>query len=57
MKKLIGLAAIVLGFLLIAAGYRYSAAGYYAGGIALVLMGLIFLIVKIAGRNQERDQN
>ncbi|MGI6852045.1 hypothetical protein [Mesorhizobium sp. 1B3] len=52
MNKLIGLAAIVLGFLATAAGYRYSAPGYYAGGIALVLIGLIFLVLKIARRNQ-----
>lgn len=52
MNKLIALAAIILGFLVTAAGYRYSAPGYYAGGIALVLMGLIFLVSKIARRNQ-----
>ncbi|HWK63523.1 MAG TPA: hypothetical protein VNS34_01180 [Rhizobiaceae bacterium] len=52
MNKLIGLAAIVLGFLVTAVGYRYSAPGYYAGGVALILIGLIFLVSKIARRNQ-----
>ncbi len=52
MNKLIGLAAIILGFLVIAAGYRYTAPGYYAGGIVLLVLGVIFLISKIFRRNQ-----
>jgi hypothetical protein len=52
MNKLIGLAAIILGFLVMAAGYRYAAPGYYAGGIALIALGVIFLVAKIFRRNQ-----
>lgn len=55
MNKLVGLVAIILGFLVMAVGYRYSAPGYYAGGIALILIGLVFLVLKIMRRNQSPD--
>lgn len=35
-----------------AAGYRYQATGYLAGGIALILIGVVMLVMKILGRNQ-----
>ncbi|WEX10757.1 hypothetical protein [Chelativorans sp. AA-79] len=51
-NKLGGLVLIVLGFLLVTAGYRSGQALYIgAGGVSLIL-GVILLVRKIIQRNQ-----
>jgi len=49
--KLIALAAIVLGFLLLASGYRYGNVGTGVAGGVLLLIGFAVLVKKIAARN------
>lgn len=51
-KKVGGLVAIVLGFLLTAAGYRYGSSEYTTIGIALLAVGLVLLVLQIVRRNQ-----
>ncbi|RCW82395.1 hypothetical protein [Phyllobacterium bourgognense] len=52
MKKVIGLAAIVLGFLLTATGYRYGSPEFTTVGIAMLALGLVLLVLMIVRRNQ-----
>jgi len=52
--KVIALVLIVLGFLLLASGYRYGYVGTLIGGGALVVVGLVLLVGKIAGRNRDK---
>ncbi len=51
-KKLGGLVALILGFLIAASGYRYGYPGLVAVGIAFVVVGLVLLVLKIVRRNQ-----
>jgi len=50
--KVMALAAIVIGFLLLASGYRYGYVGTMVGGGVLVVLGLFMLAGKIAARNR-----
>lgn len=51
-KKLIALALIIVGFLLVAAGYRYAYFGTAIGGGLLIIVGIVLLAGKIASRNK-----
>jgi uncharacterized membrane protein HdeD (DUF308 family) len=51
-NKLAGLVAIILGFLIMASGYRYGSTGTIIIGIAIIVAGLAFLVLKIVRRNQ-----
>ena len=51
-SKLGGVAFIILGFLLAAAGYRYGHASYIVGGIVLLAIGAFLLARKVIQRNQ-----
>ncbi|MBB2972740.1 hypothetical protein [Mesorhizobium sp. RMAD-H1] len=51
-NKLVGLALVILGFLLVAAGYRSGQAWYIGGGIISLILGLFLLVTKIIRRNQ-----
>lgn len=50
--KLSGLALIILGFLLMAAGYRYGQGWYLVVGIVFLIAGAFLLARKIAQRNR-----
>ncbi len=52
LKKVSGLAAIILGFLLTAAGYRYGSPEFTTVGIAILALGLVSLVLMIVRRNQ-----
>lgn len=52
LKKVSGLAAIILGFLLTAAGYRYGTPEFTTVGTALLALGLVFLVLMIVRRNR-----
>ncbi|PSH57469.1 hypothetical protein [Phyllobacterium sophorae] len=54
-KKLGGLIAIILGFLLTAAGYRYGSTEYLTTGIALIALGLVLIVRMIVRRNRGRQ--
>jgi hypothetical protein len=54
-KKLGGLIAIILGFLLAAAGYRYGSTEYLTMGIALIALGLVLIVLMIVRRNRGRQ--
>jgi hypothetical protein len=53
-NKLAGLVAIIVGFLILASGYRYGSAGTIIIGTAIIIAGLAFLVLKIVRRNQGR---
>lgn len=52
LNKIVGLAAIILGFLMMASGYRYGSTGTLITGIVILIAGLVLLVLKIARRNQ-----
>lgn len=52
LNKIVGLAAIILGFLMMASGYRYGSTGTLVTGLAIVVAGVVLLVLKIARRNQ-----
>lgn len=54
-KKLGGLFALILGFPLAAAGYRYGSTEYLTMGIALTALGLVLIVLMIARRNRGRQ--
>jgi len=54
-NKLVGLAAIILGFLVMAAGYRYGSSGYFIAGIVFIAVGLAALVLKVLRRDPRRD--
>jgi LPXTG-motif cell wall-anchored protein len=51
-NKLAALVAIIFGFLLAAEGYRSSSNWLIVAGIAVLAVGLILLVMKIARRNE-----
>ncbi|MRG57649.1 hypothetical protein SAMN05428967_3850 [Phyllobacterium sp. YR620] len=51
-KKLGGLIAIILGFLITASGYRYGSTEFLTIGIAFIALGIILLVLMIVRRNQ-----
>lgn len=54
LKKLGGLIAIILGFLITASGYRYGSTEFLTLGIAFIALGLVLLVLMIARRNRDR---
>jgi Na+/melibiose symporter-like transporter len=54
-KKLGGLIAIILGFLLAAVGYRDGSTEYLTLGIVLIAIGLVLIVLMIVRRNQGRQ--
>lgn len=52
LNKLGALVAIILGFLLAAQGYRSTSNWLMVAGIALLVVGLVILVRKIARRNE-----
>lgn len=52
-QKLVALAVMILGFLILAAGYRYGSFTTAVGGGLLVAIGLVMLALKIARRNRD----
>lgn len=54
-KKLVALTVVILGFLILASGYRYGSFMTVAGGGLLVAIGLAILVVTIARRNRDGD--
>jgi len=50
-SKLSGLILIIVGFLLVASGYRADSTGYAVGGIVLIGIGIAILISKVVRRN------
>ena len=53
-KKLGGLIAIILGFLLAAVAYREGSTEYLTLGIVLIAIGLVLIVLMIVRRNQRR---
>lgn len=52
--KVASLVLIVLGFLMLATGYRYGYTGTAIGGVVLIVIGIVLLAAKIAARNRDR---
>lgn len=52
-QKLGALAIMILGFLILASGYRYDSFMTTVGGGLLVAIGLVMLALKIARRNRD----
>ncbi len=52
--KLIGFASIVIGFLVVASGYRYGSFGFGFAGAVLLLIGIAFVIGHVLRRNERR---
>ena len=52
LKKLGGLIALILGFLLVASGYRYGSAEFTSVGVALLVLGVVLIAFMIARRNR-----
>ncbi|MGF6177424.1 hypothetical protein [Ensifer sp. 4252] len=50
--KLIGLASIIIGFLVVASGYRYGSFGFGLAGAVLLLIGIAFVIGHVLRRNE-----
>jgi hypothetical protein len=51
-NKLTAIVFIVLGFLILASGYRYGSPSSLIGGCVLLVIGVILLCLKIARRNR-----
>lgn len=51
-NKLIAIGLLVIGFLILASGYRYGSPSSIMVGCLLLAIGIILLIVKIARRNK-----
>lgn len=54
-KKLGGLIAVILGFLLAAVGYRDGSTEYLTMGSVLIAFGLVLIVLMIVRRNQSRQ--
>lgn len=52
--KVAALVLIILGFLLLASGYRYGYSSTAVGGVVLVVIGIVLLAAKIAARNNDK---
>ena len=52
LNKLGALVAIIVGFLLVAEGYRSTSTWLMVAGIALLVVGLVLLVRKIVRRNE-----
>jgi hypothetical protein len=50
-SKLAAIVLVVLGFLILTSGYRYGSPSSMVGGCIVLAIGIILLILKIAGRN------
>jgi general stress protein CsbA len=51
-NKFSGLVLIILGFLFTAEGYREGATWLITAGIVFLVVGLVFLVLKIIQRNE-----
>ncbi len=52
-NKLTTIVFVVMGFLILASGYRYGSPSTLVGGCLILAIGVILLILKIARRNSE----
>ncbi|MET2829828.1 hypothetical protein [Mesorhizobium shangrilense] len=52
-NKLTAIVFVVVGFLILASGYRYGSPSTLVGGCLILAIGVILLILKIARRNSE----
>lgn len=52
-NKLTAIVFVVVGFLILASGYRYGSPSTLVGGCLILAIGVILLILKIARRNNE----
>jgi len=50
-NKLTAIGFLVVGFLILASGYRYGSTSTLLGGCLILIIGVILLILKIARRN------
>lgn len=50
--KLIGFASIIIGFLVVASGYRYGSFWFGFAGVVLLLIGIAFVIGHVLRRNE-----
>lgn len=53
-NKLAAIAFLVVGFLVLASGYRYESLFSMIGGALLLLIGIALLVLKIIRRNEPR---
>jgi hypothetical protein len=53
-NKLTAVGLLVVGFLILASGYRYGSLWTMLGGCLLLAIGIVLLVLKIARRNQPR---
>ena len=54
-NKLLAIVLIILGFLILASGYRYGSPSSLIGGCLILVIGVILVIVKIARRNRSNS--
>lgn len=52
--KLIGFSSIIIGFLVVASGYRYGSFGFGLAGVILLLIGIVFIIGHVLRRNERQ---
>ena len=52
-NKLTAIVFVVVGFLILASGYRYGSPSTLVGGCLILAIGVILLVLKIARRNSE----
>lgn len=50
-NKLVALVLIILGFLVLASGYRYENQLGTIGGALLLVLGIVLLVLKVVRRN------
>jgi hypothetical protein len=50
-NKLTAIALVVIGFLILASGYRYGSPSSLIGGGLVLVIGIVLLVLKIARRN------
>ncbi|WP_157019359.1 hypothetical protein [Mesorhizobium xinjiangense] len=53
-NKLVALALVVLGFLILSSSYRYGSFIGFLGGCLVLVIGIILMAVKIGRRNRPR---